>query len=386
MGTNAPANQSGGSGSPAMAARGRMHDATPSGVVCGYLQSGQTDKALTMVTGINHVTLAVRDLDRSFSFYTQVVGLAPVAKWAGGAYLVAGDDWICLSLDSGARAGPLPEYTHLAFSVPASEFAACAGAIRACGATIWKDNRSEGESLYFLDPDGHKLELHAGDLDSRLVSLKQAPYEDLQLYPRSPVPVGAGERAGDPADAFKALWAEARRRGSLPHRNAVCLSTIDADGCPDSRFVDLKQVDDAGFVFCTDLESAKARDIARDPKACLAMWWEHVSTQVRIKGSCTALPSCEADRYWARRPQQARLASVRFRQSKVLADAALLDEASSHDAHRTQQSPIPRPDSWGGFRLRPVSIEFLAFRENRLHLRTAYTRVDGRWHARFLQP
>lgn len=184
-------------------------------------------------------------------------------------------------------------------------------------------------------------------------------------------------------DAFRTLWAEARRHGTLPHRNAVCLSTIDADGCPDSRFVDLKQVDDAGFVFCTDLGSAKARDIARDPKACLALWWEHVSTQVRVKGSCIALPASDADRYWARRPHHAQFASVKFRQSQILADAALLDESSSHDA---QQSPIPRPYSWGGFRLRPESIEFLAFRESRLHLRTIYTLVDGRWHSRFLQP
>lgn len=339
-----------------------------------------------MITGINHVTLAVRDLERSFRFYTQVLGLRPVAQWTGGAYLVAGHDWICLSLDSHARAGPQPEYTHLAFSVDASEFAARAKAIRASAAAIWKDNRSEGESLYFLDPDGHKLELHAGDLDSRLRSLQSSPYEGLRLYPRSPGPADAVQRTDDPMDAFRTLWAEARRQGSLPHRNAVCLSTIDADGAPDSRFVDLKDVDDAGLVFCTDLGSAKARDLARNPKACIAVWWEHVSTQVRIRGACTALSAGEADRHWMRRPEQAQLASVMFRQSQVLADAALLDEAAARDAQDARRPPIPRPDSWGGFRLRPESFEFLAFRENRLHLRTAYSRAGDGWQASLLQP
>jgi pyridoxamine 5'-phosphate oxidase len=339
-----------------------------------------------MITGINHVTLAVRDLERSFPFYTRVLGLRPLAKWAGGAYLLAGDDWICLSLDSHARAGPQPEYTHLAFSVDAPEFAARADAIRASGAAIWKDNRSEGESLYFLDPDGHKLELHAGDLDSRLRALESSPNEGLRLYPRSPATADAVPRTDGPMDALRTLWAEARRKGWLPHRNAVCLSTIDADGGPDSRFVDLKDVDDAGLVFCTDLGSAKARQLAANPKACIAMWWEHVSTQVRISGTCTALSSSEADRHWMRRPAQAQLASVTFRQSRLLADAALLDEAGAHDAHDAQRSPIPRPDSWGGFRLHPEAFEFLAFRENRLHLRTAYTRVGDRWQASLLQP
>lgn len=135
-----------------------------------------------MITGVNHVTLAVRDLERSFSFYTCVVGLTPVARWTRGAYLLAGDDWICLSLDAQTRDGPLPEYTHLALSVEATAFHACAEAIRSHGASCWRENRSEGNSLYFLDPDGHKLELHAGDLRSRLAALREKPYDGLQLF------------------------------------------------------------------------------------------------------------------------------------------------------------------------------------------------------------
>lgn len=118
-----------------------------------------------MITGINHLTLAVSDLARSFSFYSVVLGLKPVAKWTDGAYLTAGTDWICLSLDSHTRTKPHAEYTHLAFSVDLKTFSACAESIRAHGVVIWKENKSEGDSLYFLDPDGHKLEIHVGSLE-----------------------------------------------------------------------------------------------------------------------------------------------------------------------------------------------------------------------------
>lgn len=135
-----------------------------------------------MITGVNHVTLSVSDLARSFSFYTTVVGLKPVAKWVRGAYLTAGSDWVCLSLDGQARTAPLAEYTHLAFSIDPDAFAACAESVRAHAVVVWKENRSEGDSLYFLDPDGHKLEIHAGNLESRLASLRMEPYEGLQLF------------------------------------------------------------------------------------------------------------------------------------------------------------------------------------------------------------
>ena len=135
-----------------------------------------------MITGINHLTLAVRDLERSFDFYTRGVGLQPIVKWVRGAYLRAGDDWICLSLDDKTRPGLLLEYTHVAFSVSAEAFAHCAQAIREQDVTIWKENHSEGDSLYFLDPDGHKLEIHTGDLESRLAELRETPYEGLEWY------------------------------------------------------------------------------------------------------------------------------------------------------------------------------------------------------------
>jgi glutathione S-transferase fosA5 len=135
-----------------------------------------------LISGINHITFAVRDLDRSFHFYSQVLGLRPVAKWYKGAYLEAGSDWVCLTLDVETRAGSLPEYTHTAFTVSAPEFSRLAEQLRAAQVTCWQDNRSPGESFYFLDPDGHKLEIHVSNLEERLRFLRAKPPKDLVLF------------------------------------------------------------------------------------------------------------------------------------------------------------------------------------------------------------
>jgi catechol 2,3-dioxygenase-like lactoylglutathione lyase family enzyme len=138
-----------------------------------------------MIQGISHITLAVKDLEASFAFYVNVLGLRPVARWYKGAYLEAGEDWICLALDSGTRTGPLPEYTHLAFAIDSSQFADAVERLRRAGAFSWQQNRSPGDSFYFLDPDGHKLEIHVSNLEERLRTLEANPPRELVLLPRS---------------------------------------------------------------------------------------------------------------------------------------------------------------------------------------------------------
>ncbi|HEY0161457.1 MAG TPA: fosfomycin resistance glutathione transferase [Edaphobacter sp.] len=135
-----------------------------------------------MISGINHITLSVRDLDESFRFYTEMLGLRPVARWYKGAYLEAGGLWVCLSLDEKVRRESLEEFTHLAFTVAQDQFRAAVERLVQAEVECWQQNRSEGDSFYFLDPNGHKLELHVGTLESRMRSLRESPPLDLQCF------------------------------------------------------------------------------------------------------------------------------------------------------------------------------------------------------------
>ncbi|MGI1680166.1 MAG: VOC family protein [Cellvibrionaceae bacterium] len=129
-----------------------------------------------MLTGLNHITLAVRDIERSLEFYCRVLGFVGRVKWKTGAYLTLEDVWLCLSLDDH---GSSEDYSHIAFSVEDGKFSRLAEKIAKENIPEWKSNVSEGASLYILDPDQHKLELHSGSLESRLESLKSKPYDEM---------------------------------------------------------------------------------------------------------------------------------------------------------------------------------------------------------------
>lgn len=135
-----------------------------------------------MLIGLNHLTLAVSDVERSFDFYVNLLGFIPKARWQQGAYLVLGELWLCLSMDPARQEQPLPDYTHYAFSVAPEHFAHTLSRLRKYGVTEWKNNSSEGESVYFLDPDQHALEIHCGDLASRLEACRKIPYQGMIFY------------------------------------------------------------------------------------------------------------------------------------------------------------------------------------------------------------
>ncbi|MGE1173559.1 fosfomycin resistance glutathione transferase [Pseudomonas sp. BW7P1] len=138
-----------------------------------------------MLTGLNHLTLAVTDLDRSLGFYRDVLGLRVEATWDAGAYLSLPGLWLCLSLDAQRQSEPGADYTHYAFSLGAADFPLFVHQLRAANVPQWRDNRSEGASFYFLDPDGHKLEAHVGDLASRLAACRQKPYAGMRFFNES---------------------------------------------------------------------------------------------------------------------------------------------------------------------------------------------------------
>lgn len=135
-----------------------------------------------MLTGLNHLTLAVRDLERSVNFYRRLLDFRLCARWDAGAYLALGDLWLCLSLDPVRSNQPAPDYTHYAFSIAQGDFDRFLQRLREHGVPEWRQNRSEGASLYFLDPDNHKLEAHVGDLASRLAQCRVQPYAGMQFF------------------------------------------------------------------------------------------------------------------------------------------------------------------------------------------------------------
>jgi catechol 2,3-dioxygenase-like lactoylglutathione lyase family enzyme len=127
-----------------------------------------------MITALNHITLAVTDIDRSFDFYRKILGLTPLVKWDRGAYFLLPDGiWFCLNVDN-SRA-PNPCYTHYAFSVAPNDFQMMSQKLLHSQVQTFKDNTSPGDSLYFLDPDGHKLEIHASNWRERIEAKKADP-------------------------------------------------------------------------------------------------------------------------------------------------------------------------------------------------------------------
>jgi catechol 2,3-dioxygenase-like lactoylglutathione lyase family enzyme len=133
------------------------------------------------ITGLNHITLAVSDLEQSLAFYRDVLGCAVRALWSDGAYLEAGPLWLCLSRDEQARSSPRTDDTHIAFSVSEEDYSGLSERLLA-ECVIWKDNRSEGASTYFLDPDGHKLEIHMGSLETRLSHYRECPSKGVRVF------------------------------------------------------------------------------------------------------------------------------------------------------------------------------------------------------------
>lgn len=134
----------------------------------------------TRISGINHITLAVSDVERSVRFYRDILGCTLRATWDDGADLEAGELWLCLSRDDAVRTRPHPDYTHICFSIAEEDYDRLSQRLNA-EATIWRDNRSEGASTYFLDPDGHKLEIHLGSLETRLAHYRANPSKGVRV-------------------------------------------------------------------------------------------------------------------------------------------------------------------------------------------------------------
>lgn len=168
--------------------------------------------------------------------------------------------------------------------------------------------------------------------------------------------------------------------------NAMALATVDETGLPDVRMVLLKDADPNGFVFYTNLESAKGGQLAASGKAALLFHWKSLRRQVRVRGVVTPVTSEEADAYWATRARPAQLGAWASQQSRRLPDRRALEKKIAEFGVRFGLGKVPRPPHWSGFRVTPQTIEFWRDRPFRLHERLVFDRADGGWATRRLFP
>jgi len=189
-----------------------------------------------------------------------------------------------------------------------------------------------------------------------------------------------------PFTKFNVIWQKALENSTLIQKSAACISTIDADGFPQSRYVDLKSADNNGFIFCTYLDSNKGHEIQHNPKVSLTIWWDHIGKQIRVVGEAEQISEQSATEFWHTRSRDAQLTTTSFNQSQALSCESELDTRFELIKQKMQGHEIPKPDNWGGYVIIPLSIEFLTFKESRLHLRELYQSKNEQWQKSLLQP
>lgn len=190
---------------------------------------------------------------------------------------------------------------------------------------------------------------------------------------------------GNPIIEFKA-WLDDAGRAGVREPTAMALATSDAMGMPNVRMVLLKEIDDAGFAFYTNLESSKAAELRATPFAALCFFSPETKRQVRVQGKVEAVSEDEADAYFATRPRLSRIGAWASRQSRPMTHSLELEQACASVALRYGIGDVPRPPFWSGFRVVPERIEFWSEKPFRRHERKLYTRIADQWRTQLLFP
>jgi len=191
---------------------------------------------------------------------------------------------------------------------------------------------------------------------------------------------------GDPIKQFQ-LWFEQAIAAKLPMPDAMSLATVTPDGRPTARMVLLKQVDDEGFVFFTNYQSAKARQLEINPYAALVFYWPQLEQQVRVEGKVNKTSAEESSAYFKTRPRESQIGAWASPQSEVISAREVLEQRARELSEQYCDREIDCPVHWGGFRLKPDRIEFWKGRVGRLHDRLLYElQPDGTWTIKRLAP
>lgn len=189
-----------------------------------------------------------------------------------------------------------------------------------------------------------------------------------------------------PMRQFDKWWQDAIR-SEIDEVNAMTLATASADGLPSARIMLLKGYDEQGFVFFTNYQSFKGKQLQENPRACLVFFWKELERQVRITGLIEKVSDEDSDAYFNSRPEGSRIGAWVSPQSQVIKNRTFLDERQQELINRFAAEPVTRPPHWGGYRVKPITIEFWQGRSSRLHDRIQYTlREDGQWTIERLAP
>lgn len=190
----------------------------------------------------------------------------------------------------------------------------------------------------------------------------------------------------DPLLFFKKWFDQAQSYKIIDEPNAFSLSTISKDGFPKSRIVLLKSFDSEGFIFYTNYNSEKGKDILSNPKVGVSFFWPSLERQIIIKGSASKLNDDISDEYFDSRPIGSRLGAIASNQSQVIINRNILEQKLDDLKKIYKVKPPKRPKNWGGFKIFPISFEFWQGRPNRLHDRIIFNKMDKKWSINRLSP